>query len=597
MALRQPVLALRSIVPLALALALAGCHQPQTRSQAPEEPEPREKEGELRTIGDISTVANAEPVPVSGVGLVVGLEGTGGTAPAGAYRTMLEKHLHQKGVEHPKEVLASKNVSMVLVSAMIPAGSHKGDPLDVDIVLPEGCHTTSLRGGYLQECLLYNYDSRMDLSGKLNQANGNSAPQTAGADGLLLGHPLAQAEGPLLVGFGDKEEKPDLRRGRIWGGGRSRIERIFMIVLKEKFAQARIAEVVGERINRTFQGAFQGTLNDVATAKSAEVVYLHVPHQYKHNLLRYLRVVRLIPLQEPSPETAAYRQRLEKQLLDPAHAVTAALRLEALGKDSVDSLKPALKSSSALVRFSAAEALAYLGDSACGEELAELAVSRPALRAYCLTALASLDEAICHVKLQELEQLAPPTIRYGAFRALWVLDERDPAVQGELLNDSFWLHRIAPDSPPLVHLCTSRRAEIVLFGKEARMAPPFSFLAGDFTVTAAAGDERVTLSRFSTEHGVRRRQCSLQVEEVIRSMAELGGTYPDVFEMVRQADRCGGLSCPVACDALPQTVSTYALASSGAGQNPELLKKDEEIENAKDDFAGTPNLYDAGSRH
>jgi hypothetical protein len=597
MALRQPVLAWpRSLVPLALALALAGCQQPQTRSQAPEETEPREKDGELRTIGDISTVANAEPVPVSGVGLVVGLEGTGGPAPAGAYRTMLEKHLAQKGVEHPKEVLASKNVSMVLVSAMIPAGAHKADPLDVEVVLPEGCHTTSLRGGYLQECLLYNYDSRADLSGKLNQANGNSAPQAVG-DGLLLGHPLAQAEGPLLVGFGDKDENPDLRRARIWGGGRSRIERIFMIVLKEKFAQARIAEVVGERINRTFQGAYQGTLSDIATAKSAEVVYLHIPHQYKYNLLRYLRVVRLIPLQDASPETAAYRQRLEKQLADPAHAVTAALRLEALGKDSVDSLKPALKSTSALVRFCAAEALAYLGDPACGEELAELAVSRPALRAYCLSALASLDEAICHVKLQELEQLTPPTIRYGAFRALWALDERDPAVQGELLNDSFWLHRIAPDSPALVHLSTSRRAEVVLFGKEARMAPPFSLLAGDFTVTAAVGDERVTLSRFSTEHGVRRRQCSLRLEDVIRSMAELGGAYPDVFEMIRQADRCGSLSCAVACDALPQTVSTYALASSGAGQHPELLKKDEEIENAKDDFGGTPNLYDAGARH
>lgn len=583
---------------LALLTTLAGCSQPQTRSQAPEDAEPREKEGDIRTIGDVSVVANGEMIPVSGVGLVTGLQNTGGAVPPSFYRSMLEKQLTQKGIEHPAEVLASKNVSLVLVSALVPPGAHKGDPIDVDLVVPEGGQATSLRGGYLKECLLYNYDSRTDLTDKLKAVMPDlQAQQKTSGDGLLLGHPIASAEGTVLVGFGDRQQKPDLRHARIWGGGHTRIDRSFMIILKDKFAQARIAEAVAQRINRSLHGSYDGVLSDVATAKSNEVIYLSVPHQYHCNLARYLRVVRLIPLEEPSPELTYYRRQLQKQLLDPGHTITVALRLEALGKESCDALKDGLKSPSALVRFASAEALAYLGDPACGDELAALAVSRPALRAYCLSALASLDESICHVKLVELQQLTPPTIRYGAFRALWALDEHDPAVQGELLNDSFWLHRAAPDSAPLVHLSMSRRPEVVLFGQDARLAPPFSILVGDFTITAAADDQRVTLSHFSIDEGTRRRQCSLRVEDVIRAVAELGGGYSDVFDLVNQADRCGCLSCPVACDALPQAVSVYQLASSGAGKNPELLKKDEEIENAQADIGAVPTLYDAGTSH
>src|SRR5262249_53381139 len=177
-----------------------------------------------------------------------------------------------------------------------------------------------------------------------------------------------------------------------------------------------------------------------------------------------------------------YLRQLEQDLREPARAVMAALRLEALGADSVPVLKTALQHEHVLVRFCAAEALAYAGSPSCGEELARLVEERPALRAFCLTALASLDEAVCHVKLRELLQAPSPETRYGAFRALRALDEREPAVAGELLNESFWLHRVAPQSAPLVHLASTKRAEVVLFGEDPTLAGPFSFLRGAFTL-------------------------------------------------------------------------------------------------------------------
>jgi hypothetical protein len=265
--------------------------------------------------------------------------------------------------------------------------------------------------------------------------------------------------------------------------------------------------------------------------------------------------------------------------------------LEALGPDSIPTLKRGLTSEHPLVRFACAEALAYLGSPSCGTELARAVEQQPALRAYSLTALASLDEAICHVELRKLLESPSPESRYGAFRSLRALDQREAAIQGDLLNESFWLHRVAPNSAPLVHMTTSRRAEVVLFGEDAVLTPPFALLAGDFTVTANKDDDRCTLSRISLRHGKSRRQCSLKLEDVIRTIALMEGTYADVVELLRRVERGQCLSCRIAVDALPQAVSAEELAKAGAG-DPEALKAHPEILNARADFGATPTLFE-----
>src|SRR5262249_40503553 len=148
--------------------------------------------------------------------------------------------------------------------------------------------------------------------------------------------------------------------------------------------------------------------------------------------------------------------------------------------------------------------------------------------------LASMDQAICHVKLAELLASTNPEVRYGAFRALRALDENDPALHGELLNKSFWLHHVATDSPAMVHLSTSRRAEIILFGEDAYLQAPFAIRTGEFAITAAAGDSRCTIAHCSTEQGTSHRQCSLKLDDVLHTLAEEGGMYPEAVEVLRQ---------------------------------------------------------------
>lgn len=570
--------------------ALTGCVTPQARFQSAEESE-REKDLDVRTIGEVTEVANAQPIQVSGVGVVTGLEGTG-HSPPGGFRTMLEQQLRKQKIQNVKALLDSPDNALVLVSAFIPAGARKGDPLDVEITLPPGSKATSLRGGYLQECVLHNFDSTRHLS-----------PEYTGNDKLLKGHILARARGPLLVGFGSPDEVAEQRRARIWSGGLSHINRPFYLVLKNDEKSARIANAVAERLNFMFQddprkqqvvrdnsrlfllddvtqqlNHKQETLGkgELARAINKEIVHVRVPYAYRHNPERYLRVARLMPLREVPEQQGRYRRRLHKMLLDPSDTLRAALRLEALGKESVPALKRGLESDHALVRFASAEALAYLGSTAGVEELSHLARRHTELRRYCLLALASLEEAICRDRLGEMLTEPDVELRCGAFMAYRLIEEprlteaafkeasrlgREVPLGAELLNDAFWLHRLTPNSPRLVHFSMGKRAEIVLFGDNIQIVPPVKVLVGpEFTITAEPGDDRCTVSRFTNQGGVARKQCAPRLEDVLRTMAELGAGYPEAVDLLRKLDDRRAVNCPVVCNVLPAQVSVEELA-------------------------------------
>ncbi len=392
-------------------VGLLGCTSLQTRFQAEDEIE----RYAVETIGDLTLVGNATPTPVGGVGLVVGLEGTGGDCPPDSYRDMLEDALVKAGVPKVKEVMADPDHAMVYVSGLIQPGTGADDRIDLEISLPRGSRATSLRGGYLIKCNLYTYD----FAERLN-------PDPNGPRGMLRGHPIVSAEGPLLVGLGEGDEEGRNKRGRIWGGGRCKVALGFNLIMSSNQQGARVTATVANRINEVFQAGFHGEAgSSVAVAENPTSVRLRVPAQYHLNTPRFLRVVRLIPLSTQldvpivkGEDHRTYRQRLADDLLDPAKTVTSALRLEALGQMSIPALKKGLDSKHPLVRFCSAEALAYLGDPACGQELATSVRTQPALRAFGLTAMASLDENICHVKLGELLTTArDDETRYGAFRA------------------------------------------------------------------------------------------------------------------------------------------------------------------------------------
>jgi hypothetical protein len=227
-------------------------------------------------------------------------------------------------------------------------------------------------------------------------------------------------------------------------------------------------------------------------------------------------------------------------------------------------LRVGLQSQSPWVRFAAAESLAYLGNTAAAAELARLAEQHPALRTHCLLALATLDDGVSSDRLAELLNHPEPQLRYGAFTALRSANERHAAVGGKHVKKTFWLHQVAPDSQPLVHLASHSRAEIVLFGKVGELVAPFSFPVGkDFTVTAKAGDLSASVTRIIPDLDGPKEvtvQSNLSVAAVLNTMGEMGGGYSEAVELLRRAETAKVMVAAVMIDANPQGIPLVQLA-------------------------------------
>ncbi len=515
----SPSLVLLACLTVAL---LAGCHAlelqwPRFRSQSPE-PEPSEAKA-TRLIGDVALISGRHQVEVEGVGLVVGLPGTGSDPPPGVYRAMLLEEMRKRGVPHPDKLLARSDTALVIVRGIIRPGMRKGDRFDLELRVPGRSQTKSLRGGYLLETRL---TEKAVVGGAVHQ-----------------GRLMALGAGPVMVDpAADAAQGEMARRGRVLGGGVTVRGYSVGLMLRPEFQNVAYSAQVGHAINQRFHLYNRGVKENMAVPKNDEWIELRIHPRYKHNVQRYLQVVRSIALKETAVQRAARLDLLQRRLLDRATAPAAALELEAIGHEAVPVLLRGLESDDPEVRFYAAEALAYLDHEHSGRAapvLAQVARSDPVLRPLALAALSSMNTAESYEQLRQLLDVRSAQTRYGAFRALWAMNRHDPLVRGQLLNKQFYLHVLPTTGPRMIHLARSFRPEIVLFGADQEFPTPLLLEAGKHILVKAPPGGPVSVSRFAPGKPVEKRQVSPKVVEVIRAVAELGGTYPDVVEMFQQA--------------------------------------------------------------
>ncbi|NBW87417.1 MAG: hypothetical protein EBR23_11475, partial [Planctomycetia bacterium] len=393
-----------------------------------------------------------EQADIERAALVTGLADTGSDPPPGPQRATLVADMQARGVVEPNSLLASTSTSLVWVHAFLPPGIRKGDRFDIFVEVPPDNETTSLAGGWLMETRL--------------------AEMAVVGNAVRDGHDLGIATGPLLVdpvASGTLDSKSRIR-ARVPGGGVSLTDRDLGLVLAPEHRSFAMSKRIGDWINRRFHTVVRGARRGVATPQTDRYIALEVPAVYRHNLSRYIRVVQSVAVIEPPGGRHARLQLLDRQLEDPVTAPAAALRLEAIGKEAIPTLRKGLLSKDAEIRFAAAEALAYLGESIAATQLAEAATNLRSTRPAALAALGVIDDANGVDALQSLLATRSAETRYGAFRALWRMDPDLPLVRGERLGDACSLHVLDVKGPPLVHATRSTRPEIVFFGTEHPVA-------------------------------------------------------------------------------------------------------------------------------
>jgi len=532
-------------------LVLCGCsswNAGAVRSQSPEEPA-RDHAG-TPLVGELAVPYGLFPVTVENVGLVTGLRGTGCDPQPSPQRQALLSEMQTRGVVAPNTVLASGNASLVLIRGVLRPGIQKGDRFDVEVRVPSRSETSSLRGGYLLE-------TRLREMAVLDNA-------------IHEGHLLALASGPLLVdpAANAKTDPVLLGRGRILGGGVCLKSRPLALVLKPDQQSVLNSSRVETAVNKRFYTVNKGVHTGVAKAKTDQYVELVVHPRYKDNIERFVQVARSIALRETEPERIERMERLRKELLDPATAAKAALQLEAIGQPGAEVLRQGLQSGDAEVRFRSAEALAYLDDPSAAEPLAEAARSDSAFRVFALAALAGMNDFAAAEQLHSLLVVPSAETRYGAFRALSTMNANDPAVMGEDLGDQFSYHVLNVPGPPMIHVTRSRRPEVVLFGADQHFSTPLVAEAGNQIMLTSTEPGKVIVAKFAPNEPDQKRFVSDSVDEVIRAIVDLGGTYPDVVQALQEAKNKGALAGRFEVDALPEAGRTHDRTEQDVAQSP-----------------------------
>ena len=559
------------------------------RSQSPEEDEDQNGDEfdddfvtriEVPMIGDYTTFSGLHRVVLEGVGLVVGLQGTGDDPPPSQYREALMDEMRRRDVrgEDAKRLLASPGTALVVVRAYLPPLVKKGDQFDIEVRIPGDTKATSLNGGRLFETYL-------------------SETAVVPGRGQMQGRMVAKAEGPVLIstGEGEKEDLAGvLKRGRVLGGAHSLIDRDMSIYVRTEYRTLRHLQKLAQTIGDRFYAYDKfGIREPLTKAQTDQRILLKIHPNYRDNSPRYLRVIENLAYRETTVQRRVRMQRLKRDLMTPDKAEIASLQLEAIGKESIPTLLSGLKSPDLECRFHSAMALAYL-DSAEGiEVLREAALKERAFRVFAFAALSIVDDPQANLALRDLmsvhvgqdgTETDSAETRYGAFRSLWTLDPSDSFIRGKKLSDDYWLYPVDTKGDPMVHITHRKRAEIVLFGKDQEFQTPLAVRAGtNIIVTSRPGTDEITLSRFTRNGADQRKVVSKRIADVIAAAAELGATYPDISQMLVQADRQQNLPGRFEIDALPQAGRSFYRGANETragrpGQTPNLFERNRDDE-------------------
>lgn len=525
-------------------LAACGCTAPALRSQSPEDFS-EAVESRTRLVGDYARPYGNNFIQIESVALVTGLANTGEDPAPSPQREALLHDMKTRAVQNPSQLLASPTTALVLVRGFLPPGVQKGDVFDIEVQVPSRSQTTSLRGGWLMETYL--------------------REMAALGDRIHEGHKMGIGEGPVLVDPSAEGEKDRglLVRGKVLGGGVALKSRSLGLIIGPDDKSVRLSSQIGEAINRRFHLYEHGQKQGVAKPKTDEFIDLTMHPRYKHNISRYMRVIRSVALKETPAEQLSRIEMLERQLLDPITSSTAALRLEAIGLPAVKTLVKAVEARESEVRFYAAETLAYLDQTAGVAPLGRAAREEPAFRAYALAALSAMDDMTAYDELRSMLDVPSAETRYGAFRALWAMNPHDLLVRGENLKGQFSYNVISTSGPPMIHVTRSMRPEIVVFGTDQQLETPFILEAGQSILVKGVDAETMVVSKFAVNQPDQKRTVPANVDKLIRTIVELGGTYPDVVQALQQAKMAHALPGRFEVDALPDGDREYHRKDEG----------------------------------
>jgi flagellar basal body P-ring protein FlgI len=569
-----------------IAAALTSCGPSEKKQVKKAEPAVlRDVPDALRgTIGAEAAFRGVEPTLVSGLGVVVGLNGTGGGELPQSIMTTMEREVARNGIGKggavaetslgpmtPQEFLRSPDVAVVIVEARIAPGAPEGSNFDVFVRTLPGSSVTSLEGGTL-------WTTELRIG-------------PAAVFGAVKTRKIAEARGPVFINpFSDSgaaSEGSDVSitrtRGRVLNGGTVTDPLLIEMVLdNDSHTRARsIVAAINSKFPREAgdEGATaRGRGRSGAEESAVQSIALRVPRAYKDRPAEFLQIVRAMRVDSSMPQEYA-RQYVETLKQNPGMAGSIRWMLQALGKPALPFMASMYDYPEFNPRMAALAAGARLGDPRATTPLLELARSGPpGLRTDAIRLLADMprDPAI-NLGSKELD------VRVAAYEAL--RKRRDPiiaqaALGGTIERPDFVMELVpktTEDQDSLIYITQQGEPRVVLFGGlepkavRARDGSKFGGIKLNRPMLTSAFGDRLLLSADSLGGQVRLRYTSPKLAQVmtlprvpedlgefIEFLARktgpeeprpgLGLTYSEVVTVLYELSKQGGVSAAFATE-------------------------------------------------
>ena len=508
-----------------LTSSLAGCGEQKKKSKDAKKIEAPPAQARLdTTIGDLAEVIAFNPIPVKGVGIVVGLPNTGSSeCPQQIRDYLLQYIIAQLG---PKNVNAEKMINsldtaVVLVEGFIPPGASKYQPFDVTVSALPNTQTTSLNRGRL-------YTTELKLIARVD-------------DSIESSKTLALAAGPVYID-NLATTKPDPRNGFVLGGGKSiQSYQITLALLKSDF---QTAANIRNRINQRFG-------RDVASAVSPEIIYLSVPDEFKNRKTRFIELVKSLYVTTAAASEDEHINSLVESLRTSTNKAKYETALEAIGKNVIARLLPLIDSADNQTKFSAARCLLAIGEDQGLKTLREYA--QDSSSSFQIAAIQAIgDYAVKGDVIALMSRIIRENkfdVRYNAYKYLQKYG--DTSIIHAVVAEDFYIDQVVTTGPKTIYASRTRQAGIVLFGAPIKCQKDIYVESddGQIIINSLPNEDRVSIMR---KHPITKElmgplKCSTMVADVIKVLGEepssdkkekkrlgLGVSYSDIAALLKK---------------------------------------------------------------
>ncbi len=390
------------------------------------------------TIGAEASLLGTEPTLVSGIGFVVGLNGTGGLTMPEQFAAHLEREMGLQGItasnqaggpgiagRSPRQLLRDPNTAAVLIQAAIPPGANAGDTFDVYV---RAINATSLEGGRM-------WTSQLRLG-----------PPSAFGDPQAL--VMGRANGPIFLNpFAEPGSSDGVQRtvGRILDGGTVSAPTVLNVILDNPSHQR--ARQMASAINSAFPRG-PGDPDQIARGRDDQLVEVQIPFRYRERRQEFIELIRHLPIDQSFPEV--YARRFSQTLInEPYLSGNMSYSLESLGERAKPFLSDLYDAPELAPRLAALRAGAALNDPKAVRSLRDIAINGPeSLRTDAIMLLSMIDGGpIIEETLRSLLSAPEMSVRVEAYEGLM---KRAVAVQKRRLALAHYQARARPTGSPTV---------------------------------------------------------------------------------------------------------------------------------------------------